>query len=113
MLDVNRLRDEFDIDAKAGLARCMNNAAFFARMLSLALKNVAFDKLETSLAAGDYETSFEYCHALKGVVGNLAIDKIYNPISEMTEQLRRKEDRDYVAMYKPIKELRDRLVAEL
>ena len=31
----------------------------------------------------------------------------------MTEMLRAKKDADYVAMYKPIKEIRDKLVAEL
>ena len=113
MLDVERLKNDFGIDAKAGLARCMNNKAFFAKMLAMALKNPSFDKLENVLAAQNYEEAFELCHALKGVVGNLALDKIYNPISEMTEQLRRKDDLDYVAAYKPIKELRDKLVAEL
>ena len=113
MLDIDRLREDFGIDAKEGLKRCMNNKAFFSKMLAMALKNPSFDKLESVLAAKSYEEAFELCHALKGVVGNLALDKIYNPISEMTEQLRRKEDLDYVSLYAPIKELRDKLVAEL
>ncbi len=112
MLDVERLKD-FGIDARAGLARCMNNAKFFSKMLAMALKNPAFDQLEETLAAKDYETSFEHCHALKGVVGNLALNTIYDPLSDMTEMLRAKKDADYVAMYKPIKEIRDKLVAEL
>lgn len=112
MLDVERLKD-FGIDARQGLARCMNNKVFFAKMLGMALKNPAFDQLEATLAAKDYETSFEHCHALKGVVGNLALNTIYDPLSEMTEMLRAKKDVDYVAMYKPIKKIRDDLVAEL
>ena len=76
-------------------------------------KNDSFDKLEASLAAGNLEESFELSHALKGVVGNLALTPIYDPLAEMTEMLRAKKDADYVAMYKPIKEIRDKLVAEL
>ncbi len=113
MLDVDILKNEFGIDARAGLQRCMNNQKFFNKMLNMALKNPAFDKLEVALANNNLEESFELCHALKGVVGNLALDKLYNPISDITESLRAKKDLDYVTLYKPVKTLRDNLVAKL
>lgn len=112
MLTIEKLQ-EYGVNTKEGLARCMNNATFYSRMIALGLKNDSFDKLEASLAAGNLEESFELSHALKGVVGNLALTPIYDPLAEMTEMLRAKKDADYVAMYKPIKEIRDKLVAEL
>ena len=69
--------------------------------------------LEKFLADGNYDEAFEQAHALKGVVGNLAITPIFGPLSDITEALRAKKDLDYVSLYKPIKELRDKLVAEL
>ena len=112
MLTIAKLQ-EYGVNTKEGLARCMGMEAFYFRMLGMGLKNDSFDKLEASLAAGNLEESFELSHALKGVVGNLALTPIYDPLAEMTEMLRAKKDADYVAMYKPIKEIRDKLVAEL
>ena len=112
MLTIQKLQ-EYGVNTKEGLSRCMNMEKFYFRMLGMGLKNDAFDKLEKALAAGNLEEAFEQAHAIKGVVGNLAITPIYKPISEMTEQLRNKEAVDYVTIYKPIKELRDKLVSEL
>ena len=79
----------------------------------MGLKNDSFDKLEKLLAEGNLEEAFEQAHALKGVMGNLAVTPIYDPLSNITESLRAKENLDYVSLYKPIKELRDKLVSEL
>ncbi len=112
MLTIQRLQ-EYGINTKEGLARCMNMEKFYFRMLGMGLKNDSFDKLEKFLADGNYDDAFEQAHALKGVVGNLAITPIFGPLSDITEALRAKKDMDYVSLYKPIKELRDKLVAEL
>mgnify|MGYP002627413296 CR=1 FL=1 len=112
MLTIAKLQ-EYGVNTKEGLARCMNMEKFYFRMLGMGLKNDSFDKLEKSLADGNLEEAFEQAHALKGVVGNLAITPIFLPLSNLTESLRAKESLDYVTLYKPIKELRDKLVAEL
>ena len=44
--------------------------------------------------AGDKAAAFEMAHALKGVLGNLALTPIYKPLSEMTELLRAGKDPD-------------------
>ncbi len=112
MLTIAKLQ-EYGVNTKEGLGRCMGMEAFYFRMLGMGLKNDSFEKLDAALADGNLEEAFEQAHALKGVVGNLALTPIYNPLADLTEMLRSKKDADYVAMYKPIKELRDKLVAEL
>ena len=112
MLSIERLQ-EYGVNTKEGLARCMNMEKFYFRMLGMGLKNDSFEKLGKALEDGNLEEAFEQAHALKGVVGNLALTPIFVPLSEMTEMLRAKKDADYVTIYKPIKELRDKLVAEL
>ena len=94
---------KFGVDTKEGLTRCMNNEAFYFKMLKMGLNNDQFEKLEKSLAANNVEEAFEAAHALKGVLGNLAL---------MTEMLRAKKSADYVTMYEPVLELRNQL-AEL
>ena len=88
-------------------------STYFAGEYDVAVIGAGHAGIEAALAAGNLEESFELSHALKGVVGNLALTPIYNPLVDMTEMLRAKKDVDYVEMYKPIKEIRDKLVAEL
>ena len=112
MLTIDAL-NELGVNTKEGLMRCMNNETFYFKMLKMGLSGDYFDKLGKALMENNLDEAFEAAHALKGVLGNLAVTPIYNPLAEMTEMLRAKKAADYVTMYKPIKELRDKLVAEL
>jgi len=99
------------VDPTDGLARCMNNEAFFFQMVSMAVANDYFDTIGPALEKNDLVSAFEAAHALKGVVGNLALKPLYEPLSEMTDLLRAKKEADYISLYRPIKELRDQLLA--
>lgn len=102
---------EFGADTKEGLTRCMNMEAFYFKMIKMGLSDGHFESLEESLSSKNLEVAFESAHALKGVIGNLALTPIYKPLAEMTEMLREGQSADYVTMYKPIKEMRDKLLA--
>ncbi len=110
MLTLEKLK-ELGIDPTEGMTRCMNNEVFFFKMISMAISNEYFETLGKALDAGDLDTAFEAAHALKGVIGNLALAPIYDPLSEMTELLRARKSADYISMYRPIKEIRDQLLA--
>lgn len=110
MLTIEKLQ-EFGVDTKEGLTRCMNMEAFYFKMIKMGLSDGHFESLGTSLEAGNLEEAFEAAHALKGVIGNLALSPIYEPLAEMTEMLRAGKEADYITMYKPIKEMRDKLLA--
>ena len=110
MLTLEKIAD-LGIDPKEGLARCMNNEAFFFKMITMAVTNDYFETLGPALEKKDLAGAFEAAHALKGVIGNLALAPIYEPLAEMTELLRAKKEADYISMYRPIKEIRDQLLA--
>ncbi|MBQ9631347.1 MAG: Hpt domain-containing protein [Lachnospiraceae bacterium] len=111
MITLEQLK-EFGADTSEGLARCMNNEDFYLKMISMGLADERFDTMKGVLEAKDYDTAFEMAHALKGVIGNLALTPIYGPMSEMTELLRAKvEDADYLSYYNSVKEQRDKLLA--
>lgn len=109
MITLDQLK-ELGVDTKEGLTRCMNNEKFYFRMLQMGLSDAHFESLEKSLEDNNIEEAFETAHALKGVIGNLALAPIYNPLAEMTEMLRAKKEADYVSIYKPIKATRDKLL---
>ncbi len=110
MLTLDKMK-ELGIDPKEGLTRCMNNEVFFFKMIAMAVSNEYFDTLGEFLKNNDLDNAFEAAHALKGVIGNLALAPIYEPLAEMTELLRAKKQADYMTMYRPIKEIRDQLLA--
>ena len=90
MMTVEKLKN-YGADTKEGLARCMNNEMFYLRLVGMGLNEGNFDKLRDAVAAGDAKEAFEAAHALKGVIGNLALTPIYKPLSELTEKLRGEE----------------------
>ena len=110
MLTIETL-NEFGVNTKEGLTRCMNNEKFYFKMLKMGLASDQFEKLGAALEGGNLDEAFEAAHALKGVLGNLALTPIYTPLAEMTELLRAKKSEDYVTMYQPILDLRNKLLA--
>ena len=110
MLSIETLT-EFGVNTKEGLTRCMNNEKFYFKMIKMGLASDQFDKLGAALENNKLDEAFEAAHALKGVLGNLALTPVYNPLAEMTELLRAGKSEDYVTMYKPILELRNKLLA--
>ena len=109
MLTLDKLK-AFGADTDEGLARCMNNEEFYLKMINMGLADERFESLGPVLEKGDKDQAFELAHALKGVLGNLALTPIYEPFSEMTELLRAKQDADYEAMYKKVMAQRKELL---
>lgn len=92
----------FGADVDAGLARCMNNEALYLRLVEMAATDVSFAALGDYLKQGDLDKAFEEAHKLKGVTGNLSLTPLFNPVSALTELLRRKTDGDYEELYAEI-----------
>jgi HPt (histidine-containing phosphotransfer) domain-containing protein len=110
MLTIDMLRS-FGANVEEGLGRCMNNEAFYLRLVGKVLDDASFGKLETALAAGDLTAAFEAAHALKGVLGNLSLTPIFEPASRLTELLRSHTEGDYDALLRSIQEERSKLAA--
>ena len=98
-------------NTKEGLARCINNEGFYIRMVTLGLGDAGFEKLLVALAEGDLDAGFEAAHALKGVMGNLALTPIVEPVNEITEHLRAREPMNYGPLMEKIMMERDKFLA--
>lgn len=96
MITIDGLR-EFGADADSALKRCMNNEDFYLKQVNKAVMDSSFEKLKEAVDEGDIDAAFETAHALKGVWGNLGLTPIYEPVAGMTEDLRKKMERDYSA----------------
>ena len=112
MLTVDCLK-ELGADTEEGLTRCMNNEAFYLRMVGMGLKDAGFGKLEQALGEGDLDAAFEAAHALKGIMANLSLTPIFEPVSEITEMLRRREEADYQPLLNQSLSERDRFAVKM
>lgn len=110
MITIEGLRG-FGADVQSGLDRCMGKEDFYLKMVNMGLSDQRFERLGTVLQEKNLDEAFELCHALKGVIGNLALTPMYDVISEMTEKLRARQNEDYSPLYAQIKTSRDRLLA--
>lgn len=100
-MNIEKLR-ELGANVDEGLERCMGMEDFYLEMIELGLSDDRFEALGKALEEGNLDRAFEDAHALKGVVGNLALTPLYETVSEITENLRAKVQTDYEVIYKKI-----------
>lgn len=97
-MTIDSLRD-FGANVDEGLERCMGMEDFYLEMIEMGLSDERFENLGPAFESGNLDDAFELVHALKGVIGNLALSPLYNTICELTEHLRSREQIDYKPLY--------------
>lgn len=110
MLTIEKLK-LFGANADEGLQRCMNNEAFYLKLISRFLEDKTFDKLKAEIENNNLEEAFKASHALKGVLGNLSLTPLYDIIYEMTELLRNQTKCDYSEYIKKYEALMQNLIS--
>jgi len=110
MLTIEKLRT-YGANVDEGLERCMNNEAFYLRLVNMALQDSAFGDLGAALAEKEYKAAFEHAHKLKGILANLALTPILEPVAELTELLRHQTEGDCDGLYARITEEYEKLKA--
>ncbi len=108
-MTVEKLK-ELGADTEQGLMRCGNNQEFYLRLVGMALEQKGYDELEKQIKETRLTEAFEAAHALKGVLANLSLTPIYEPVSEMTEMLRAKQEADYSPLLAKMWEERKRFI---
>ncbi len=101
MLTLDALR-KYGANVAEGLGRCMNNEAFYLRMVGIAVKDNKIAALDDAVRRGDFKDAFELAHGLKGMYANLSLTPLSVPLSEITELLRAGTDMDYSALMNEI-----------
>ena len=103
MLTIDNLKS-LGANTDEGLARCLGREDFYLRMVSMALADNGFEKLREAVTGGDLNEGFERAHALKGVLSNVALTTLADPIAEITEELRARNEIDYSGLLDRIDE---------
>ena len=103
MLTIEALK-AYGANTAEGLNRCMNNEAFYLRLVGMLKADTHMEELRKAVEAGNLKAGFEAAHALKGILANLSLSPILRPVAEMTELLRAKTETDYSGYLKEINE---------
>lgn len=102
-------------DTAQGISRCMGNEGFYLGLVPKALDDENFGKLNAAIGAHDLDAAFAAAHGLKGMLSNLALTPLYEPVNEMTELLRSRTETDYAPYLQKINEKKaelSRMVSE-
>ena len=94
-----------------GLARCMGNEELYLRLVQTALADDKFEALSDAIAKGNRDAAFEASHALKGVLANLSLTPLCDPVTDICELLRASKDADYDALVAKVMATRQELLA--
>ena len=109
MITLDKL-NQFGANTKEGLDRCMNNEAFYLRLVDKAINDDSFIKLKDELENKNYEEAFKIAHSLKGVLGNLSLTPLYDLAVEITENLRNVAEIDYFELINKLLNKREELL---
>ncbi|MCR5746584.1 MAG: Hpt domain-containing protein [Lachnospiraceae bacterium] len=110
MLTLDKLK-EFGANTDEALARCMGKEDFYIMLVGKAVADKNFKGLRDAIEANDLEEAFAAAHALKGILSNLSLTPILNPVLEITEHLRNKTEMDYNDLVTEIEKQKERLEA--
>ena len=86
-MDVRTCYETMDANYEDALNRFLSEDRI-KRFLGMFLRDTSYELLEKSLGEKDYETAFRAAHTLKGVAMNLALTRMAESSSELTEALR-------------------------
>lgn len=76
------------ISANEGIARFGGNAEAYETLLNKFPADHNFPELCAAVERRDAEAAFAYAHALKGVIGNLSMKRLYDDLLPLVEELR-------------------------
>ena len=75
-------------NVEEALERLNNSTSLYERMLKRLPDVVEKANVKAAFDSGNYEEAEKSAHALKGVVGNLSLDALYEGYSKIVELLR-------------------------
>lgn len=88
----------YGANVEEGVGRCMGMADFYVRLVESVKTDANFGQLKEAIEAGNLDAAFASSHALKGILANLSITPLLNPVTEICELLRNRTQMDYAAL---------------
>lgn len=76
----------FNVDE--AMKRFMNNEKLWTKFLKKFKADTSYENLVKAMEEKDQKSAFEAAHTLKGITGNLAMNRLHELVGEQTDYLR-------------------------
>jgi len=80
------------IDHRQGVERFVGSTQLYEKFLKEFLNDPTYGQLDAAMAAGDVQAAFMAGHTLKGVAGNLSLNRLYDLLVVLVDALRGQGD---------------------
>lgn len=90
------------IDTESALERMMGSETIFFRLLNKFLEDDNYDKLTEAVRQGDMAAALTASHTLKGICGNLSIQKLFDLLTEQVTLFRQGNEEGAAALMEEI-----------
>ena len=107
----SRILMDAGIDAESALNRMMGSEALLERLFRRFLEDGNFSALSAAIEAGDREGALTASHTLKGMCGNLSMDRLYSLFSGQVDLMRAGDWEEAVNLMSRIREAYDEAVS--
>ena len=107
----SRIQMDAGIDAESALNRMMGREALLERLFRRFLEDGNFSALSAAIEAGDREGALTASHTLKGMCGNLSMDRLYSLFSGQVDLMRAGDWEEAVNLMPRIREAYDEAVS--
>lgn len=94
---------EIDVDVKGGISRFAGNAGMYERFLDKFPSEPTFGLLVAAMKQQNLDEAQSAAHTLKGVAGNLGMNRLYLTCSDMVGHLRSGEQKKAEHSYEMLK----------
>ncbi len=101
------------VDTEGALRRFAGNSALYERFLLRFPADENFDKIGEAMEAGDWEAMLAAAHTLKGVSGNLGMNRLFEACSRTVALLRQDDVAGAKESYQALKESYSKICAVL
>ena len=109
-MEFQEVIDRLQVDEKALLNRFSGNRALMERFIRKFPQDKTFEELRQAESAGDTEKLFQAAHTLKGISGNLGMDRLYRLCSQLVEELRANRTEHTSEQYTAIQQEYERII---
>lgn len=86
-MNVEKLRNA-GIEYENGVHRLCGKEDLYQRFLKKFIEDESFNELKMNIEQNRYAEAFKCAHTLKGIAGNLSMERLYEPCCELVEVLR-------------------------
>ncbi|WP_310602536.1 Hpt domain-containing protein [Anaerosporobacter sp.] len=91
------------IDVTAGINRFLGDDSIYLSFLLRFPQEESFGQLESAIQQSKWQEATEYAHALKGLCGNLGLNKLFQICSDMVTAGRNGEEMQIAALYQDVR----------